>query len=266
MVFLLLTFMLTQQLFSLSTAEETCEKIDVCSCKFKNGSVVNLRPVDGGSKPRFTGIKGDSGRSFDWNPCTPFDTHATEPGPKKQGYCTDTMVCQLANDGDRNAGTQESTFSVENGNVVVTYGQQGSFDGATRKSKITLKCDPAQPGNGTVSKFEQEPSGSSTLYYATFTSKFACPKGGGGESGGLSTGSILLIIFFSLLLVYIIVGILLNHYARGVKSVPEILPNHSFWADFPFLVKDGVVFTYGGVKSACSSLSRKCGKDGYAEI
>ena len=52
MVFLLLTFMLTQQLFSLSTAEETCEKKDVCSCKFKNGSVVNLRPVDGGSKPR----------------------------------------------------------------------------------------------------------------------------------------------------------------------------------------------------------------------
>ena len=38
----------------------------------------------------------------------------------------------MANDGDRNAGTQDSTFSVENGNVVVTYGQQLSFDGDTR--------------------------------------------------------------------------------------------------------------------------------------
>ncbi|XP_068670755.1 cation-dependent mannose-6-phosphate receptor-like [Montipora foliosa] len=263
MVFLLLTFMLTQQLFSLSTAEETCEKIDVCSCKFKNGSVVNLRPVDGGSKPRFTGIKGDSGRSFDWNPCTPFDTHATEPGPKKQGYCTDTMVCQVAGDGDRNAGSKDTTFSVENGNVVVAYGAQAGFDQTKRKSRITLKCDPSQPGNGTIPQFTEVEK---ALYHATFTSKFACPKRGRAEGGGLSTGSILLIIFFCLLFMYIIVGILLNHYAWGVKSVPEILPNHSFWADFPFLVKDGVVFTYGGVKSACSSLSRKCGKDGYAEI
>ena len=33
--------------FSMS---EDCYKMDVCSCRFKNGSIVSLWPVDGGSK------------------------------------------------------------------------------------------------------------------------------------------------------------------------------------------------------------------------
>ena len=34
-------------------SEETCKKDGTCSCKFKNGSVVNLRPEDGGkNKPK----------------------------------------------------------------------------------------------------------------------------------------------------------------------------------------------------------------------
>lgn len=33
-----------------STSGETCDKINTCSCKFSNGSTVDLKPVDGGSK------------------------------------------------------------------------------------------------------------------------------------------------------------------------------------------------------------------------
>ena len=33
-------------------SEETCEKVNTCSCKFKNGSTVNLKPVDGGDSPK----------------------------------------------------------------------------------------------------------------------------------------------------------------------------------------------------------------------
>ena len=43
--------------------------------------------------------------------------------------------------------------------------------------------------------------------------------------------------FFPLVLMYIIIGVLINRYGRGVESMPELLPNHSFWVDFPFLVK-----------------------------
>ena len=42
---------------------------------------------------------------------------------------------------------------------------------------------------------------------------------------------------FPLLLMYVIVGVLINRYGRGIQSIPEVLPNYSFWADFPFLVK-----------------------------
>jgi len=43
--------------------------------------------------------------------------------------------------------------------------------------------------------------------------------------------------FFVLLLVYLIAGLLYQRYRKGVKSMPEMIPNYSFWADFPFLVK-----------------------------
>lgn len=49
-----LTIIVLLKLLTFSTSEETCEKVDVCSCKLKNGSTVNLKPVDGGSKgPRY---------------------------------------------------------------------------------------------------------------------------------------------------------------------------------------------------------------------
>ena len=31
-------------------SQETCEKIDDCSCKKRNGEIINLREIDGGSK------------------------------------------------------------------------------------------------------------------------------------------------------------------------------------------------------------------------
>lgn len=43
--------------------------------------------------------------------------------------------------------------------------------------------------------------------------------------------------FFVLLFVYLIAGLLYNKYRKGVQSLPEMVPNYSFWADFPFLVK-----------------------------
>jgi len=51
---LFLAFVILQKLVTFSTSEETCEKIDTCSCKLKNGSTVSLKPVDGsGSNPRY---------------------------------------------------------------------------------------------------------------------------------------------------------------------------------------------------------------------
>ena len=38
---------------------------------------------------------------------------------------------------------------------------------------------------------------------------------------------------------YFVLGIIINKYARKKEGFPELIPNHSHWADFPFLVKVG---------------------------
>ena len=47
-----LKFIIFVSLIVFSTSQETCEKKDVCSCTFKNGSTVDLRPVDDPNGPR----------------------------------------------------------------------------------------------------------------------------------------------------------------------------------------------------------------------
>ncbi|KAJ7384165.1 hypothetical protein OS493_023494 [Desmophyllum pertusum] len=100
-------------------------------------------------------------------------------------------------------------------------------------------------------------------YGTVLHSKYACPSPpSSGTSTGLSIGSILVITFSCIIIVYIMCGILLNKYARQVEG-KEVFPNYSFWADFPYLIKDGCVFTF-------ECLGRLCGKDssrgGYASI
>jgi len=51
--------------------------------------------------------------------------------------------------------------------------------GYIRQSKITLKCDPSEPGNGTIPRFtESRLSSQASLYSGTFTSNYACAMGG----------------------------------------------------------------------------------------
>ncbi|KAL9966645.1 hypothetical protein ACROYT_G024754 [Oculina patagonica] len=158
--------------YACATEEETCEKIDTCSCKLRNGSVVSLKAVDGGSKPSFTDIPGaaGSGRTFDWNPCTPFSVFG----------CDNVTVCQVVSGGGYPAGSQNTSFSVDNsGNVVISYGSIiGPPDDYARGSRITLKCDPNQAGKGIIPNFtESRPSATASIYSATFTSKYACATG-----------------------------------------------------------------------------------------
>jgi hypothetical protein len=42
---------------------------------------------------------------------------------------------------------------------------------------------------------------------------------------------------------YLVVGIIIQAGVRGARGV-EVIPNLSFWKDFPFLLKDGILFTF----------------------
>ncbi|KAL9966646.1 hypothetical protein ACROYT_G024756 [Oculina patagonica] len=187
----LLTFVVLKIVFSIS--EETCKKIDTCSCMLRNGSVVSLKAVDGGSKPSFTGIQGSngSGRTFYWNPCTPFSTVSG---------CDNVMVCQVLTYGFNPAGSQSTSFSVDSdGNVVIAYGSiTGGSPSYSRGSKITLKCDPKASGKGSVSRFtETQQSVTSSIYSATFASQYACAKGGVQIVLNLRSASVLAVIIFA---------------------------------------------------------------------
>ena len=52
-----------------------------------------------------------------------------------------------------------------------------------------------------------------------------------------------MIVFFSLVLVYLIGGVGFN-LSRGKREFQEVFPNFEFWKDLPFLVGDGIRFTF----------------------
>ncbi|KAL9966635.1 hypothetical protein ACROYT_G024742, partial [Oculina patagonica] len=173
---------------------EICEKIDDCSCKKSNGKIINLRKIDGASKPAFENIKDsdpDQNYVYSWNPCTKF----TRDGDG----CKDVFACQETPGTTDNkyplAKTVEK-FEVTDGITYITY-ESIEYGGHTRSFQIALKCDENKFPGGLASVTEHSVSATSG-YSTTFTSCFACDDGCPNESGqtssGLSTGSILLIV------------------------------------------------------------------------
>ncbi|KAL9966628.1 hypothetical protein ACROYT_G024732 [Oculina patagonica] len=239
------------------TTAAVCTKINDCECKKSNGNVMSLKAVDSGtSKPGFTGIKGTKeGKlqtyTFSWNPCTKFT----------DDKCENVLLCQQDGGGKLTypvAKTASSFAENNDGSITLTY-EKVLYSGHTRIAKFNLVCDESQnPGKPATFKEEKGTGTDISQYITTFRSKCVCdggcpdnPGGNAEQSKGLSTGSILLIVFFLLILFYIVAGLLFNKYNRGVESFPEMMPNHSFWADFSFLVKDGCVFTFQGVSACC---------------
>lgn len=248
-------------------SQETCDKIDDCSCKKSNGRIINLREIDGGSKAAFKNIPTVRSKqyTFDWNPCTSFSENSE---------CLNMLMCQKnlhSTDENNPCAQKTSKFKVnKDGTTTIIYQSFTDSKDYKRSVEITLKCDESQyPGNtgsGVTERYEPKNS----AYTMVFTSRCACDNGcdSPSESGSskLSIGSILLIVFFALLLFYLIAGVLIKRYKMGVESVPEVIPNYEFWAGIPSLVKDGVIFTCQGVRSGCSSLYQRSSKSGYDKI
>ncbi|BFY97563.1 hypothetical protein BsWGS_00603 [Bradybaena similaris] len=109
-----------------------------------------------------------------------------------------------------------------------------------RTLHLTVKCSKQflftyEGSSGTLSPI---------TYKFTLATSHVCSGGNNdGNEGGLSPGSIMVIIFFVLLIVYILGGLLFQIFVRKAQGA-EMLPNYIFWKEFPFLVKDGFVFTF----------------------
>lgn len=167
---LFLSLMVTLNLVAFSSQEETCVKLDTCTCMFRNRSIVSLWPVDGFYKPSFIIQDGYDSR-FYWNPCTPFSIAAR---------CTNVTACRVFGNHHIPAGKEDDTTITVNreGNVDIRYGTSvDPKSGNRRVLIIRLKCDRDEPGNGTIPSLTQtsNPSGTTVCNIGTFTSKFACP-------------------------------------------------------------------------------------------
>jgi len=230
-----------------------CKKIDDCSCS-TDGGEISLRKLAETGKPRFPDIPTTAKAfTFSWNPCNSYSV----------GKCDDVAACfQDTYGGKYYDIAKQNTASCslgENGECTLTYTGAG-IGGKESHLTVALRCDKSQEG-------EVDPMSAnifSNKYATVLHSKYACPtsSSSSGSSSGLSSGSILVITFSCILIAYIIGGILINKYAKHVDG-KEAFPNYSFWADFPYLIKDGCVFTF-------HSLGKLCGKGpcrtGYASI
>lgn len=232
-----------------------CSKKDVCICSTDEG-VIDLRGLAGtGSDiPRFKDVAdkfGTNNAKLSWNPCNKW-TQQTPAGTQFDNCkeSEDVAVCYNAvAEAYINVGEQKTadySYNETSGTCVLTLKGQPFPNGgpASTSTLIFLQCDPHEEGR-LESQERTETQGDEFKVFLNLHTKYACVK------SGLSVGSILDIIFISLLVVYLVAGILFNKYSKGATG-KELIPNVNFWIDFPFLVKDGAVFSFQCCRSFCS--------------
>ncbi|XP_065052622.1 cation-dependent mannose-6-phosphate receptor-like [Rhopilema esculentum] len=222
-----------------------CRPKGKCSCEMSDGSgTIDLTPLSNTNPPRFKGVKESTNPdfSFDYDPCKTFNN----------GQCNNVFVCQMYKDNvnQYNAGKIFGTKISGNNEVQFIY---NDLPIAVRKTVVTLKCDD-KVKEDKLSDFAELTKDS---YTATLTSRYACPVKNSSSSKrhGISTGTVLCILLLVAVVIYLALGIVINKYARK-KEGKELVPNASFWADFPSLVKDGCVFSFGKVRGKPSEYER----------
>jgi len=189
------------------------------------------------------------GSCYDLAPLLGKHAEAQDPGKKfvyKVSICENTQKCGICPGGAQAGYCQyDAQFDYcvgiipPTGFTALPKGEgvelaYGSGEGG-RAAKVTITCDPA---GGLIANAKANAPDTVTGYELSFTSTAVCP--GGGLAPGLSGGSIFMIVAISLLFVYFIAGAITNK-LRGHAGV-DILPNATFWKDFPGLIKDGFKF------------------------
>ena len=140
----------------------------------------------------------------------------------------------------------QTTFAVKYGG-----GDQG------RSGEVSILCHES----GTF-KFGTEDF-SNLIYYFVLETNSACS--GGATSGAASGGEAadgaalfitLIVVVIVAVSVYLVAGVLLMAFWKKERGL-KLIPNFEFWKDFPFLLKDGFLFTF----SCFQPLREKIGPD-----
>lgn len=223
-VFCLPTILLTQVYESVSLS--TCSMTSGCSLSISSGQNVDFCPIfDAGNII----IHPQSGSTIEYNgqstvPC---------PGYSQQSICIKVaentylgvgklipsdMTCAMERE---NADTNEYVFTV------------------TYKSD-NVKSDVRVEYKGSIfESFVYVPE--SQYNFVLVTQK---PHTNDAVDPGVG-GIVAMLLLMVAALSYFVIGMFVMRFYRGARGV-EMIPNLSFWKDFPFLVMDGVLFAFLG--------------------
>jgi hypothetical protein len=142
-----------------------------------------------------------------------------------------SLIYGIGSDSDVTFDVSQSDPANNLWRVVVSY--EGGADG--RHSEVQYDY------SATISFtfLEEKPD---LFYHMQVTGPFIVPPVGSADIAGIP-GIVLLLLLLVAVIAYIVIGIAVNAGVRHKRGV-EMMPNLEFWKDFPFLLKDGVVFTF----------------------
>jgi hypothetical protein len=130
----------------------------------------------------------------------------------------------------------------------VHYGGGDVAQGTARTTIVSFKRGAVGKTNFSYHDEDQ----SKLIYYFNVTGSGVAPNSSG---GGIAAGPIGLVIIFLALgafIAYCVIGGIFMYSQKGARGT-EVIPNYTFWKDFPFLIKDGFLF----VISPCYKRSDK---------
>lgn len=224
--------------FVKTTAFECSEQLSACSCRLTSGQVLDLSPLTSGENAPVFRAPGPALKYYyQWDPCRPFRCSSN---PK-------ASVCQTDNNGLPLAyvagllSTAQFRTDLARG-LYLHYETTGNAKG--RSSRVFLICDLKTTNPRFVS--DGEVPAKSMKYEMNLTSVHACPKEE--SSNAWSLGDILLLTLFLGLAIYFIGGIIFNLFVLKQSGVTRVIPNFTFWATLPGLIKAGMLFSINLIK------------------
>ena len=132
----------------------------------------------------------------------------------------------------------------------ITFFYQGGTAG--RSSTITIFCDETAKADNLVF-IDEYPQLDYNLELTTAKICLGAPSPQGGEVSIPALFILVILVLFLATVTYLVVGTLLMVFWKGARGL-EVIPNLAFWKDFPFLFKDGVLFSFAYIPAARSRI------------
>jgi hypothetical protein len=229
-------------LFKTFTDAKECveDTSSLCKCKVKGGEEVDLSDLFKNAPLSTTdSSKGDT-YTFDSCKAVPCTSTCTANG---------CVGCQTTSGKDKFGLGLLSSVKFDLTGSANKWVLKATYTGGDGGRRMIVSFNFADKASPKTSFTNEQPELNYNLVvegkYAVYTPEptpTTSPSSGGGVDPGV-VGIVLIVLLILCAVGYLVVGIIIQAGVRGARGV-EVIPNLSFWKDFPFLLKDGFIFTF----------------------